>query len=74
MNKLFIAAAVVATSFSALADGATYEYPQPITSAVSRAEVNQALDEARRNPELVSGETNVVAEAQSAQVTRVASR
>jgi hypothetical protein len=42
MTKFLIAAALVATSFSALADGAEYEYPRAITSGVSRAATQAA--------------------------------
>ena len=70
MNKLFIAAALVATSFSALADGATYEYPQNITSNVSRAEVRAELARAAATGELVSGEQSYVAPAAGRALSR----
>ena len=39
MKNFTIAATLIVATFSALADGTTYEYPQPITSNISRAEV-----------------------------------
>ncbi len=70
MNKLFIAAALVATSFSALADGAQYEYPTTIASGVSRAQVRAELARAAANGELVSGEQSYVAPAQGRALSR----
>jgi hypothetical protein len=70
MNKLLIAAALVATSFSALADGAQYEYPTTITSSVSRAEVRNELARAAANGELVAGEESYVAPAQGRALSR----
>ncbi|MDP1690684.1 MAG: DUF4148 domain-containing protein [Burkholderiaceae bacterium] len=70
MNKLFIAAALVATSFSALADGATYDYPQPITSMVTRAEVQAQTALAAARGEIVSGELSYVAPAQGPALSR----
>ncbi|MDP1691353.1 MAG: DUF4148 domain-containing protein [Burkholderiaceae bacterium] len=70
MNKLFIAAALVATSFAALADGATYDYPQPITSNVSRAEVQAQTALAAARGEIVSGELSYVAPAQGPALSR----
>ncbi len=70
MNKLFIAAALVATSFAALADGSTYDYPQPITSNVSRAEVQAQTARAAGRGEIVSGEGSYVAPAQGAALSR----
>lgn len=70
MNKLFIAAALVATSFAALADGATYEYPQNLTSNVSRAEVRAELARASTNGVLVSGEQSYVAPAAGRALSR----
>jgi hypothetical protein len=63
MNKFFIAAALVVTSFSALAEGAEYEYPRIITSSVSRAEVRAELARAAANGELGWGEQSYVAPA-----------
>ncbi|MDP1691351.1 MAG: DUF4148 domain-containing protein [Burkholderiaceae bacterium] len=71
MNRLFITAALVATSFSALANGeATYEYPQPITSNVSRAEVQAQTALAAARGEIVSGELSYVAPAHGAALSR----
>ncbi len=70
MNKLFIAAALVATSFAAMAEGATYEFPQPITSTVSRAEVQAQTALARARGEIVSGEFSYVAPSQGPALTR----
>jgi hypothetical protein len=70
MNKLFIAAALVATSFAALADGATYDYPQPVTSTVSRAEVQAQTARAAARGEIVSGELSYVAPAQGRALSR----
>ncbi|MDZ7591176.1 MAG: DUF4148 domain-containing protein [Rubrivivax sp.] len=71
MNKLIIAAAFVATSFSALADGeATYEYPQPVTSNVSRAEVQAQTALAAARGEIVSGELSYVAPATGPALSR----
>ena len=70
MNKHFIAAALVATSFSALADGATYEYPQSIASNVARAEVRAELARAASNGDLVSGERSYVAPAMGRALSR----
>lgn len=70
MNKLFIAAALVATSFTALADGAEYEYPRSITSSVSRAEVRAELARAIANGELAAGEQSYVAPAKGRALSR----
>ncbi len=70
MNKFFIAAALVATSFSALADGAEYEYPRTITSSVSRAEVRAELARAAANGELVAGKQSYVAPATGRPLSR----
>lgn len=70
MNKLLIAAAFVATSFSALADGASYEYPQPVTSSVSRAEVQAQTARAAARGEIVSGELSYVAPAEGPALSR----
>jgi len=61
MNKLLIAAALVATSLSALAEGSEYEYPRTITAALSRAEVRAELARAAANGELRAGEQSYVA-------------
>ncbi len=70
MNKLLIAAALVATSFAALADGATYDYPQPITSNISRAEVQAQTARAAARGEIVSGEGSYVAPVQGPALSR----
>lgn len=62
MNKLLVAAALVATTFSAFAQGeARYEYPQPAVSGVSRGEVRAETARAAANGEIVSGERSFVA-------------
>lgn len=48
---------------SAFAEGATYEYPQHISSNLTRAEVRADLDAARAMGALVSGERSYVAPA-----------
>ncbi|MBE0547145.1 MAG: hypothetical protein IH627_05670 [Rubrivivax sp.] len=71
MNKLIIiAAAFVATSFSALADGASYEYAQPITSTVSSADVHAQTARAAARGEIVAGEGSYVAPAQGPALSR----
>lgn len=72
MNKLFIAAAVLATSsFSALAAGlATYDPPQKFVSTVSREQVRAELARAAANGELVAGEQSYVAPVQVGAVSR----
>ena len=70
MTKFLIAAALVATSFSALADGAEYEYPRAITSGVSRAEVRAELARADANGELAWGEQSYVAPATGRPLSR----
>lgn len=55
MKNLAIACAIVAASSTAFADGATYDYPQPITSSVTRAEV-LAESTAKARGEVVEGE------------------
>lgn len=71
MNKLLIAAALAATSFAALADGATYEVPQPVTSTVTRAEVQVQTALAAARGEIVSGEASYVAPDHGRALTRV---
>lgn len=56
-----IAAATLAASLSAFAEGATYEYPQPMTSTLTRAEVRADLDSARAMGMLAVGEASYVA-------------
>lgn len=59
---------LIATAFtliaagSAMAQEATPDYPTPFTSTVTRAEVRQALFEARAAGLIAQGESNVVAE------------
>lgn len=61
MKSLLIAVAIVTTSLSALADGATYEYPRPAVSTITRAQVLDELKEAAASGALVSGERSYVA-------------
>lgn len=61
MKNFTIAATLFVASFSALADGATYDYPQPITSNISRAEVQAQTAAAAARGELVGGELSYVA-------------
>ena len=61
MKTLFIAAAIATTSLSALADGATYEYPRAAQFFVTRAQVQDELKQAIANGALVSGERSYVA-------------
>jgi hypothetical protein len=56
MKNFTIAATLIVASFSALADGAAYEYPQPITSNISRAEVRAQTAAAAARGELLGGE------------------
>ncbi len=71
MNKLFIAAAVFATSFSALAGGqATYQPAQQFVSSVSREQVRAELARAIANGELSAGERAYVAPAQGSALSR----
>jgi hypothetical protein len=61
MNKLFIAAAVIAIPLSAGADGSTYDYPQGVSFDRTRAEVSAERDRAAANGESFSGELTYVA-------------
>ncbi len=61
MKNFIIAATLIVASFSALADGATYKYPQAVTSTMSRAEVRAELIAARARGELRGGEQSYVA-------------
>lgn len=70
MNKIFIAAALVATSFAAMAEGSTYDHPQPVTSTVSRAEVQAQTAPARARGEIGAGEFSYVAPPQGPALTR----
>jgi hypothetical protein len=60
----------VVTSLAALADGATYEYAQPITSTVSRAEVQAQTALGAARGEIVAGELTYVAPAQGLALPR----
>ena len=56
-----IAAAILSITGAAFAQGeATYEYPQAVTSAKSRADVLAELQQARAAGQIVSGEANVL--------------
>ena len=70
MKNLAIACAIAAASSTAFADGATYEYPKPITSSVTRAEVLAELSAAQTRGEIVGGELSFVAPAQGAPAMR----
>lgn len=72
--KFVAIAATLAASFSAFADGATYEYPQPMTSTLTRADVRADLDAARAMGMLASGEQSYVAPTGGRQLSRVAVR
>jgi hypothetical protein len=63
MNKLLVAAALVATTLSAFAQGeASYEYPQPAVSNITRGEVRAETARAAASGEIVSGERSFVAQ------------
>lgn len=70
MNKLFIAAALAAASFSALADGAQYEYPKAMTSNLTRAEVHAQAVRAVANGDANFGERSYVAPATGRSLSR----
>jgi hypothetical protein len=73
MNKLLIAvaaAATLATSVSAFAADAIYEYPQPATSTVTRAEVRAELARAVALGQVSYGEASYVPAEQGAALTR----
>ncbi len=61
MKTFSIAAALVAVSFSAMADGAAYPYPQVMNSNLSRAQVLAQTAAAAARGELVGGELSYVA-------------
>lgn len=61
MNKLTIAAALLAASLPAFADGATYEYPLPAVSSLTRAEVKAELNLAAARGAITNGEQSYVA-------------
>jgi hypothetical protein len=59
-TQSIIAAAILSITGAAFAQGeATYEYPQALTVAKSRAEVLAELQQARAAGQIVSGETYV---------------
>jgi hypothetical protein len=73
MNTLKLAAVAAATlvvSLSALAEGATYEYPREFNSGLTRAEVRADLDAAQAMGMLVSGEQSYVAPATGRSLSR----
>lgn len=47
MKNLLIASSLAIASFAALADGATYDSPQPTTAQLTRAEARAALERGR---------------------------
>lgn len=70
MKTFSIAAALIAVSFSAMADGASYEYPQVTSSTLTRAQVRAQTADAAARGELVSGELSYVAAPQGPSLTR----
>lgn len=70
MKTFSIAAALLVVSFSAMADGATYQYPQVTTSNLTRAQVQAQTAVAAARGELVSGELSYVAPAQGSSLSR----
>ena len=70
MKSFSIAAALLVVSFSAMADGATYQYPQVSTSALTRAEVQAQTAVAAARGELVGGEASYVAPAKGTSQSR----
>lgn len=65
-----VAATIAAVSLSAFAEGATYEYPQPLSFNLTRAEVRADVDGARAMGALVSGERSYVAPATGRSLSR----
>ncbi|MBI5718730.1 MAG: DUF4148 domain-containing protein [Burkholderiales bacterium] len=63
MSKLALAATLLATSFSAFADGATYDYPVPAVSNITRAQVMAETRLAIASGSIVQGEQSYVAPA-----------
>ena len=60
-TQSIIAAAILSITGAAFAQGeATYEYPQAVSSAKSRTDVQSELRQARAAGQIVSGETYVV--------------
>ena len=69
--KLFaIAAITLGTSLGALADGASYSYPQDMVGNISRAEVRSDLQKAMAIGALASGELSYVASVIGRSATR----
>ena len=64
--------ALLFVSFSAMADGATYQYPQVMSPNLTRAQVEAQTDAAAARSELVSGELSYVAPAQGSSLSRSA--
>lgn len=63
-TRSIVAAAILSITGAAFAQGeATYEYPQAVNSAKSRAEVVADLQQARAAGQIVSGEANVLPQA-----------
>ena len=59
-TQTIVAAAILSITGAAFAQGeATYEYPQAVTSATSRSDVQAELKQARAAGLVVSGEANV---------------
>jgi hypothetical protein len=56
MKKLFVAAALIATSFAALADGEAFANPMVTGSPITRAQAASDLQRAAASGALVSGE------------------
>ncbi len=70
MKTFSIAAALLVVSFSAMADGATYQYPQVMSSNLTRAQVEAQTAAAAVRGELVSGELGYAAPAQGISLSR----
>lgn len=71
MKKFTIAITLLAAGFSAIGDDGTYEYPQPNTSRVTRAEVSAATLVAMTRGEVAAGELSYVAPVTGAPLTRM---
>lgn len=61
MKKFAASVTLLAAAFAAHADGDTYQYPLPITSTLTRAEVNAATLQAMARGEIATGERSYVA-------------
>ena len=70
MKNFTVAATLLVATLSALADGATYESPQPVTSNRSRIEVQAEAIAARSRGELRAGELSHVAAPTGRALTR----